>query len=109
MNKTASTLAKLQNLADNAGTEGERKAALRAIKRVQANNPSREVVRGKVLMEHQRRAWLCLVAGAGKLSRSESAFLHNVREKRFITDRMERWLSDIDTRLRWEAENVPAK
>ncbi|WP_374394414.1 hypothetical protein [Sphingopyxis sp.] len=55
------------------------------------------------LLPHQRMAWLCLAAGAGKLSRSENSFLHRMRESRYISPRQQDWLRDIDVRLRWEA------
>lgn len=119
-------LAKLQHLADNAGTEGERAAALAAVERVKrrqmlakvANacdpvpaDPFGERVEHKPtgprpvsrLLPHQRMAWLCLAAGAGNLSRSENSFLHRMRESRYISPRQQDWLRDIDVRLRWEA------
>ena len=126
MTTKAIKLAKLQHLADNAGTEGERAAALAALERVKrrqmlskvANaceavpaDPFGERVDHKSsgprpvtpLLPHQRIAWLCLAAGAGNLSRSENSFLHRMRESRYITPRQQDWLRDIDVRLRWEA------
>lgn len=65
-------------------------------------NPTRSVVKVKVLADHQRQAWNAIVAGRGILSRAENSFLHNVREQIVITDRQRRWLADIDVRLQWE-------
>jgi len=119
-------LAKLQHLADNAGTEGERAAALAAVARVKRRqmlakvatacepvpvDPFGERLEHKPsgprpvapLLPHQRMAWLCLAAGAGNLSRSENSFLHRMRESRYISPRQQDWLRDIDVRLRWEA------
>jgi len=119
-------LAKLQHLADNAGTEGERTAALAAVERVKrrqmlsgvANacetvptDPFGDRVENRPagprpvtpLLPHQRMAWLCLAAGAGNLSKTENSFLHRMRESRYISPRQQDWLRDIDVRLRWEA------
>ena len=119
-------LAKLQNRADNAGTEGERAAALAAVERVKrrqmlakvatayepvAPDPFGERVKHRPsgpravasLLPHQRTAWLCLAGGAGNLSRTENSFLHRMRESKYISPRQQDWLRDIDTRLRWEA------
>ena len=112
MNKRSITLAKLRHLADNAGTEGERDAALAAIDRLNAKTPSRNAVSVKaaaLLLPHQRTAWLCLAAGGGRLSRTENSFLHRMRDSRWISEKQERWLADIDLRLRWEAGNVVAR
>ena len=55
------------------------------------------------LLDHNRQAWLALVAGGGRLSRTENSFLHRMRESLYISPAQQRWLDDIDTRLRWEA------
>lgn len=86
----------------------EVEACERALARLEAGSEgTRNVVRAKAaasgLMPHQRTAWLCLVTGAGRLSRSESSFLHNMRERRFITDPQQRWLDALDARISWEA------
>jgi len=121
-----STIHKAQRLADNAATEGERQAALAAVERLKASSPTRGVVQAKatvpadpfgervvhkksgprpvrLLHSHQRKAWLALAAGGGKLSRNENSFLHRMRESSYISPAQERWLNDIDLRLKWEA------
>lgn len=55
------------------------------------------------LMAHQRKAWLALAAGGGRLSRNENSFLHRMRESNHISPAQQRWLDDIDVRLQWEA------
>lgn len=123
---TAEKLVKLRRLADNAGTAGERDAALAAIERINRRQMLSKVAvaceplpadpfgerveyrrvgpgRAVALMPHQRMAWLCLAAGAGKLSKKENSFLHRMRESRYISSRQLDWLKDIDARLRWEA------
>ena len=69
---------------------------------MEAISPTRAVVRRKELRDHQRRAWLCLVAGAGRLSKAENSFLHNVRERQSISDRQAKWLTDLEVRIEWE-------
>ena len=87
---------------------GEVAACAAALERLEAGvEGTRNVVRAKAaasgLLPHQRTAWLCLVSGAGKLSRKESSFLHNMRERRFITGPQEQWLALLDARISWEA------
>ncbi len=121
-----STIHKAQRLADNAATDGEREAALAAVERLKAKSPTRGVVEAKaavpadpfgervehkragprpvrVLHPHQRQAWLALAAGGGKLTRNENSFLHRMRESSYISTAQQRWLDDIDLRLKWEA------
>lgn len=57
----------------------------------------------RALLPHQRKAWLILAAGGGHLSRSENSFLHRMRESRYLSPAQQRYLDDIDIRLRWEA------
>src|SRR3546814_6588266 len=81
---------------------GEVEACDAALARLDAISPTRAVVRRKELRDHQRRAWLCLVAGAGRLSKAENSFLHNVRERQSISDRQAKWLTDLEVRIEWE-------
>lgn len=97
----------IKALAASATIPGEVAAAKRALERLDAGvEGTRNVVRAKAaasgLMPHQRTAWLCLVTGAGRLSRSESSFLHNMRERRFITEAQQKWLDALDARISWE-------
>lgn len=57
----------------------------------------------RALLPHQRKAWLILAGGGGKLSRAENSFLHRVRESTSISTAQSRFLNDIDIRMRWEA------
>lgn len=87
---------------------GEIAACEAALERLEAGTEgTRNVVKAKAaasgLLPHQRTAWLCLVTAAGKLSRGESAFLHNMRERRFITGPQAQWLAILDARISWEA------
>lgn len=66
------------------------------------DNPTKAVVRVKVLAEHQRRACRAIETGKGLLSRAECSFLHRVREEIAITAKQRRYLNDIDARLKWE-------
>lgn len=96
-------LGKIQAVIDHPETLPNIRANAEAAKaRLTAAHATQRVVRAKVLAEHQRRAWLCLVNGAGILSKRENSFLHNVRERRVITGPMARWLDDLETRIRWE-------
>lgn len=103
-----------KRLAESTDNEGERNAALAAVERMEASQPTRNAVAIKaavsrspravaLLLPHQRMAWLCLAAGAGNLSKTENSFLHRMRESRYISPRQQDWLRDIDIRLRWEA------
>lgn len=119
MTTKAIKLAKLRRLADNAGTEGERSAALAAVERVKRRQMLSKVAnaceaapvehrpagpRSAIhLLPHQRRAWLCLVNGAGMLSKNENSFLHNIRERRTTpTTAQAEWLNLIEVRIQWE-------
>lgn len=87
----------------NASTfAGEIDACDAALTRLEAVSPTRAVVRRKALLDHQRRAWLLLVAGVGRLSKTENSFLHNVRERLTITERQAKWLTDLEVRIEWE-------
>lgn len=117
-----------RRLAASTDVPGEREAAEAAISRLEARNPTRDVVRkreplpapsdpfgerqapvrggprpARLLMPHQRKAWLALAAGGGRLSRNENSFLHRMRESNHISPAQQRWLDDIDVRLQWEA------
>lgn len=103
-----------RRLAASTDVPGEREAAEAAISRLEASSPTRDVVRkrepltagprpARLLMPHQRKAWLALAAGGGRLSRNENSFLHRMRESSHISPAQQRWLDDIDVRLQWEA------
>jgi hypothetical protein len=92
-----------QHLADNTSNAGEREAALAAVERLRANSPTRAAVKAKGLMEHQRRAWMCLVDGAGHLTKWENSFLHSVRAARSASGKQMKCLADIERRIAWEA------
>lgn len=81
---------------------GEVKACDEALARLEASSPTRAAVTVRALAEHQRRAWLCLVDGAGRLTKKESSFLHNMRERRFASPSQLRWLDDLALRIQWE-------
>ena len=67
-----------------------------------APHPTRNVVMAKALAQHQRTATELLKIGRGKLSRGESSFLHNIREREFLSAGQDRWLRDLNVRLKWE-------
>lgn len=67
-----------------------------------APHPTRNVVMAKALAHHQRTASELLAIGSGKLSRGEASFLHNIREREFLSPGQSRWLRDLDVRLKWE-------
>lgn len=92
-----------KDLAAQTDSEGERNAALAAVERMEANQPTKAIVRRKELLDHQRRAWLCLASGGGRLSKSENSFLHNIRERRTTpTTAQSEWLHLIEVRIQWE-------
>lgn len=96
-------LGKIQAVIDHPETHPNiRENAEAAKAKLTAAHATQQVVRAKVLAEHQRRAWMCLVNGAGILSKRENSFLHNVRDRRVITEPMARWLNDLETRIKWE-------
>ena len=126
-----STLRKIEaarRLAASTDVPGEKDAAHAAIARLEANSTTTDVVRRRetlpfpadpfthggarsnsgprpvrLLLPHQRQAWLALAAGGGRLSRTENSFLHRMRESRYISPDQQRWLNEIGVRLEWEA------
>lgn len=81
---------------------GEVEACDAALARLDEASPTLVVIRRKELLDHQRRAWLCLASGGGHLSKAENSFLHNIRERRSISTAQAKWLNDIEVRVRWE-------
>lgn len=63
---------------------------------------TRRAVTAKVTAEHQRIAARMLADCTCALSRSETSFLHRIREQSVISSRQSRWLSDLDVRVKWE-------
>lgn len=126
-----STLRKIEaarRLAASTDNPGEKAAANAAISRLESKGETRGVVRKRenlpvpadpftaggvrsnpgprpvrLLLPHQRQAWLALAAGGGRLSRTENSFLHRMRESRYISPDQQRWLNEIGVRLEWEA------
>lgn len=95
---------KIQRVIDDPKTHPNiRKNAEAAKARLTTALATMQVIRAKVLADHQRRAWLCIVDGAGRLSKAENSFLHNIRERRIQpTSSQMRWLGDLELRIAWE-------
>lgn len=97
-------LQKIQRVIDHPETHPNiREAAEIAKAKLAKAHSTKQAIRAKVLADHQRRAWLCLVDGAGRLSKAENSFLHNIRERRIQpTSSQMRWLGDLELRIAWE-------
>lgn len=97
-------LRKIQSVIDDPETHPNiRQNAEIAKAKLTKSHATKQVIKAKVLADHQRRAWLCLVDGAGRLSKAENSFLHNIRERRIHpTSSQMRWLTDLERRIAWE-------